>query len=144
MSDSYLTFDAAVARFQRFLGTHGWPTPVIWVRPGDVVRRRGRLVVQVAGCAQSEHHARAVFARAIAANLGVLVEAVWTDSDSTFARVVRPLDARASELQLYPDGLKLSVPVAPLPVTTLRSGLHGWLWRKIGVEWPPPDPDTEA
>jgi hypothetical protein len=85
MSDSYLTFDAAVARFQRFLGTHGWPTPVIWVRPGDVVRRRGRLVVQVTGCAQSEHHAR-----------------------------------------------------SPEPSIVAGSG------RKIGVEWPPPDPDTEA
>jgi hypothetical protein len=144
MNDRYPPFEVAVARFQRFLGAHGWPTPVIWVRPGDVVRRRDRLVVQAAGCAQSEHHAQAAFARAIAAKLGVLVEAVCKDSHSTFARVVRPLDARASELQLYPDGLKLSVPVTPPPATTLGSGLHWWLWTKIGVEWPPPDPDTEA
>jgi hypothetical protein len=51
--------EGADARFQCFLGTHGWPTPVIWVRPGEVVRRRDRLVVQVAaGYAQRVATAR--------------------------------------------------------------------------------------
>jgi hypothetical protein len=102
------------------------------------------LVVQVAGRAECENHAKAVFARALAARLGVLFDAVCRDPNSTFARVVRPLDARASELQLYPDGLKFSVPVKPLGATALGSGPRWWLWSSLGAEWPPPDPDTET
>jgi hypothetical protein len=144
MNDNYPPFEASAEQFRSFLASQGWPTRIKWVRPGDVLRRRGRLAVRVAPSVECENHARSVFARGIAARLGVLLDAVCADSQSTFARVVRPLDARASELQLFPDGLKLSASAMPTNVTRIGLRLRWWLWTKIGTEWPGPDPDTET
>jgi hypothetical protein len=144
MNDTYPPFETAVEQFQAFLASQRWPTQINWIRPGDVLRNRERLVVRVAPSAECENHAKSVFARGVAARLGVLLDAVCTDSQFTFARVVRPLDARASELQLFPDGLKLSVPGTPTNATRIGLRLRWWLWTKISIEWPGPDPDTET
>ena len=142
MNERYPAFETAVSQFREFLATQNWPQRVLWIRPGDARFRRGRIVVRSKSAADGEGHARVVYARAVGARLGVMLEAVGRVDGRTFARVVRPLDEDASSRGLFPDGLKLAVPESPLPTTTASS----WTWPLLSTanHWPPGDPGIEA
>jgi hypothetical protein len=132
-------FDQAVVKFQAFLAAHGWPSTVLWLRPSDAELRRKRIVVRPAPPSVGQAHARGIYSDAGSARLGVMLEGICHVDDCTFARVVRPRDADASERGLYPDGLKLAVVTSAPPATLGR--LWKWPWSVAGTPWPPHDPD---
>jgi hypothetical protein len=141
MDDGYPAFENALSQFQEFLTKQGWPRQVFWIRPSDARFRGGRIRIRSMSRA-GDAHARRIYSEAVAARLGVMLEAVCRVDDHTFARVVRPIDDDASVRGLFPDGLKLSVPVDP-PESALASR---WTWPLFATarRWPPHDPGIEA
>lgn len=142
MNEGYPAFEAAVSQFREFLVAQNWPQWVVWLGPDDARFQRGRIVIRCKSGVEREGHARVVYARAVAARLGVMLEAVCRVDGRTFARVVRPLDKDTSSQGLFPDGLKLAVPESPLPAEMAS----GWMWllSSTASRWPPSDSDIEA
>jgi len=138
----YPTFENATLEFQAFLAQQGWPPQVFWIRPEDARLRRRRINVRSMSRDVGEAHAREVYSRAVSARLGVMLEAVCRTGGLTFARVVRPIDEDASSRGLFPDGLKLSVPVSPLEATIASR----WTWPLLAManHWPLRDEDVVA
>src|SRR5262249_33827085 len=142
MDEGYPAFENAVSQFCEFLAAQGWPSLVLWIRPGDARFRRGQIVIRPASVGTGDVHAREIYSRAVSARLGVMLEAVCRVDNRTFARVVRPLDEDASSRGLFPDGLKLAVPQDPLSATVAS----GWTWPLFATAtlWPFSDPGLEA
>jgi hypothetical protein len=142
MNEGYPTFENAVSRFRGFLVAQGWPSQVSWIRPRDARFQRRELVIRPVSPATGERHARGVYTRGVAAQLGVMLEGVCQLGDVTFARVVRPLDEDASSRGLFPNGLKLAVPENPAPA---RVGSR-WMWPSFATAspWPYSGSDVEA
>jgi len=143
MDETYPEFEKALLQFEQFLIAQGWPPEVLWIRPGDVRRRWGRLIIRSVPRAIGEAHARRVYANAVAARLGVMLEGVCGIGAHTFARVVRPVDGDASSRGLFPDGLKLSVPVERFEARFITSRWR-WLLSAAASPCPPNDADLDA
>ncbi len=144
MNERYPTFEEAALQFRQFLSSQAWPSRLVWTRPGDLVVRGRRVQARAGSEGTNERHARDVFARGVSAALGVLLEGVCHDTQRTYARVARPVDADAAERALYPNGLKLSVAVSPPPVDVVATRLAWWLWARFAQPWPPKDADIET
>jgi hypothetical protein len=142
MDEGYPTFENAASRFRDFLVAQGWPSRVSWIRPRDVRLRRAEIVIRPVSPTVGEGHAREVYSRAVAAQLGVMLEGVGHVGDVTFARVVRPLDEDSSSRGLFPNGLKLAVPENPAPATI--GNRWTWPWFATTSPWPFSESDVEA
>lgn len=140
----YPEFGSAVGQFSAFLATQGWPAEIEWVVPGQVARRRGRLLIRALGPNRGREHAASVYAEASMRGLGVCLEGLCCAADRTYARTVRPVSDDAAFRLLFPNGLKLAVP-ANKPTAVVVVGGWAWWWKTRGAaEWPEDNGDLEA
>src|SRR5579872_5722964 len=102
-------FDEAVRRFQAFLEGQGWPTKIIWSRPGDISRRSTESIAVHRRNIDGQFEARSTYEQARRAGVGVSLEAVCTVGDTAVVTVAYPSDDREAELLMYPSdgGLKM-------------------------------------
>jgi hypothetical protein len=111
-----LDFDDAVSRFRAFLHSQGWPTQIIWMKPGDIILRTSEAVVICHRDVDGESGAIEIFEDASQRALGVSLDAVCTLGDATVAIVDFPSDGREAELLMYPadGGLKMRIAIPRL------------------------------
>jgi hypothetical protein len=102
-------FDEAVRTFQAFLEGKGWPTKIIWSRPGDISRRSTESIAVDRRDVDGQSEARSTYEQGRRAGLGVSLEAVCTLGDAAVVTVAYPSDDREAELLMYPSdgGLKM-------------------------------------
>jgi hypothetical protein len=107
--DQHPDFDEAVRKFRVFLEGQGWPTKIIWSRPGDISRRSTESIAVHRRDIDGQSEARTTYEQGRRAGLGVSLEAVCTLGDAAVVTVAYPVDDREAELLMYPSdgGLKM-------------------------------------
>lgn len=132
----YPPFEEAVSRLVNFLASQGYPKTISWVRPEDVAWVRKKLFVRCqADQAERQAEARHAYHVATGRRLGVQFAMLCSLGETTCCYVWSPHDEDEAERSLMPNGLKLKVPLKPLPARHVKLALE-WGWRKWrGRRW---------
>jgi hypothetical protein len=125
-------FAESVARFEKFIETHGCPGHVVWVRPEDVlVVSPRRVLIKLPVSPENGKIARTVLEEGLEAQLGVLFATLCQIEGTTYCYAWAPRDADEAEGRLMPSGLKMSVMTGEyrLQGKPVKNGLR-WRWLK--------------
>ena len=110
----------AIPRLQEFLQEHGWPQEVAFVGEDELIWAGDYFWVRLRKAANES--ARDAYDNGLRRGLGVALNAVCTDSRSTYAHVYVPRDDRdRQEHMLAVNGLKLSVPLRRSHARSVRN-----------------------
>lgn len=122
-------FDEAVRTLQVFLAGQGWPTTIIWTRPGDIVRRSAEFIGIHRRDIDGQSEARSTYEQGRRAGLGVSLEAVCTLGGAAVVTVAYPSDDREAELLMYPSdgGLKMCAAIPRIEGTVRWSSGQDWV-----------------
>jgi hypothetical protein len=122
------TFEAALQRFRSFVHKNGYASELAWLRPEQVIVRRGVLYIRLLSAKIGEESARQVFDNAAAQDRGVLFHALAGSDDLTFCHAWVSCDEDESQrYQMPKKGLKISVLVGRQhPVVHLVSSRLQW------------------
>ena len=110
----------AVPRLKKFLQEHGWPEEVAFVGEEELIWAGDYFWVRLRKAAHE--NARESYDNARRRGLGVALNAVCTDSVSTYAHIYIPQDDRdRQEHMLAVNCLKLSVPLRRSHARSVRN-----------------------
>jgi len=109
----YPQFETAVARFRSFASGHGHGSNLRFVDCSKVLVLRCGLYARIDSPAISTANARIVYEAAVARRLGVQISAIAkVASGELLAFIYGPDTISQAEALMYPNGLKMSIPLA--------------------------------
>lgn len=110
----YPPFEIAVARFRSFLNDLGHRGPIAWVSPSDALLVSNGWLIRPRAQDMVQHDVMAVYETGIERRLGVKFGVLCFEGTIAWCYIYVPSDQTEAEYGMMPDGLKLSVPTAPL------------------------------
>ena len=126
--ESYVSFDAALAKFRAFASEHGLPTQLAFLSADHSLAVGDQLHVTEEAFG-SDAVARNTYERAVACRLGVAVGALGELPDGRLGiYVYGPTTENEAERLMYPRGLKMTVPERRVRVRVV-SRLRMWFQR---------------
>jgi hypothetical protein len=102
------TFEESCARFQKFLGSNGYPADLIWVTAQDLLAGDRLLYVRLPVPDVNVQRVREVFENAMEQQSGIVFTTVCELDSATCCRAWVPADDDERERAMCPRDLKIS------------------------------------
>lgn len=122
------SFERAVADFRRFLIQQDYPPNLLWLTPNDVVFWGLRYFFWKGDPSERESRAKTSFSNAMAANVGIALQAQCKTDRWAICRLYVPEDELDAERRMIPKtGVKVAATIDPKPAMVVDKRIQWWL-----------------
>lgn len=122
------SFERAVADFRRFLIQQDYPPNLLWLTPNDVVFWGLRYFFWKGDPSERESRAKTSFSNAMAANVGIALQAQCKTDRWAICRLYVPEDELDAERRMIPKtGVKVAATIDPKPAMVVDNRIQWWL-----------------